>query len=221
MVTTLTNLNVTENYADDTRLTQAQLNTAMASIETSVNTFGYRNIEQLARDCFPDARYELDEDGVANNVNSLYDKQSVTDTYNGGDIAIGTSADAAYAAVDAVNAAITITPMIRGKFLAVFHFTHRVTSTANAVLNIDVSFRLTDGTTASMAANSGGVIAAIAADNGELYHAVTLSQEFNWTDELAHTVTLQKFVRVATNVSTDVVAAAAATGEINMEVHKI
>ena len=221
MAVSLTDLTVTENYADGAQLTFAQLEAQNTSIETAVNTTGLRNIEQLAKDCFGDANYTFNSDGDASLTNTLFDKQYVQSSYTGGDISIGTSADGAYAAVDAVNAVISIVPEIIGKYRATFTFTHRATSTATTEMEADVSFRITDGTTASPAVNSGGYIPATAANSGVLTNTVTLSYIFDFTTTSTKTITLQKYVRTATALSANVVNALAANGEITMSIEKI
>jgi hypothetical protein len=218
---TLTDLNVTENYAANTTLTETQLNTAMTSIESTVNTTALRNLEQLAKDSWGNANYTFDSDGAANMTNTLFDKQTAVDYYNGGNISIGTAATVAWAAVDAVNAAVSITPEVAGKFKATFNFTHRAASTATTEFELDIGFRITDGTDASYATNSGGYMAATAANSGEFIHPVCITHIFTWTTTTAKTVTLQYYNRTCTDVDSNVVSAAAATGEIYMTIEKI
>lgn len=221
MTVSITDLTVTEGYADDTKLTQTQLNTAMTSIETHSNTKLARNLEQLAKDCWSNANYTFTDDGVASKTNSLFDKQYGTDYYNGGNISIGTAATVAWAAVDAVNASISFTPETIGKYIVTCYFTHRATSVATTEFSIDVGFRITDGTDASYAVNSGGYLPATAAGSGIFIHPVFLTHVFNWTTTAAKTVTLQYYNRTCTQVSANVVAAAAASGEIFIVCHKL
>jgi hypothetical protein len=216
-----TDLNVTEDYADDTKLLESQLTTQNTSIETVVNTTILRNMEQGFKDCFGNSNYTFDNDGAANLTNNLFDKQYVETEYTGGDIAIGTSADVGYAAVDAVNAVVTITPEVIGKYRAVFTFTHTATSTATTEMDVDVTFRITDGTTASATINSGGYVAATAASSGVIRNPVTITKVFDFTTTSSKTITLQKYVRTATAVSANVVNALEANGEILMHIEKI
>jgi hypothetical protein len=220
-VGTLTNLDVTEDYADGKQLTEAQLQAQNTSIETSVNTTLMRNLEQLAKDAYGNANYTFNSDGNASLTNTLFDKQYVESTYNGGDISIGTSADVSWTAVDGVNAVVSITPEIIGTYRATFVFTHRATSTATTEMEADVGFRITDGTTASAVVNSGGYVPATAANSGELSNVITISKVFNFTTASSKTVTLQKFVRTATALSANVVNALAANGELYMAIEKV
>jgi len=218
---TFTDANVTEGYASGTFLTQTQLNTAMTSIETYVNTTIMRNLEQGFKDCFGNLNYTFDSDGNPNLTNTLFDKQSAVDYYNGGSISIGTVADAGWISVDAVNAAVSITPEIAGKYRAVFYFNHRATSTATTEFSVETGFRLTDGTDASYAVNSGGKMPATVAGSGIFIHPVFLTHIFTWTTTTAKTISLQKYNRTCTAVSANVVDALAANGELYMLVEKL
>ena len=225
MVIAISDLVVDKSYADGEKLSEAILDAALKvgdpdSIEDYLNKYVKDNLLQLAKDVMPGA-YTFDNDGAGNNVNSIFNKQSVTDFYNGGNIDIGVAVDGAWIAVDAVNAAITITPEYVGKYRAVFYFTHRATSTATTLMDVDVGFRLTDGTDASYAVNSGGRVAATGAGSGVVINPVYLTCQFDWGTTTAKTVTLQKYVRTATDVNANVVAAAAASGEIYMLIEKI
>ena len=218
---TLTDITLTKTYADLTVLDAADLNATFDPMATYLNDTLKDNLQQLARDAFGTTDYTFDSDGVAQYTNNLFDKQYGEDFYNGGDIAIGVAVDVAYAAVDAVNAAIAFTPEKAGRYRCDFYFVHRATSTATTLMDIDVSFRVTDGTTASYAVNSGARLAAAGAGSEIIIHPIYLSYTFNWATTVARTITLQKFVRTATAVSANVVAAAAATGEIWMSVEKV
>src|SRR3990172_6023599 len=158
---TLTDLAYTKTYDDLAVFTEAILDASLDSFQTYINDTVKDNLQQLARDCFGITDYQFDSDGAAQYTNNLFDKQYATDFYNGGDTSIGTSADGAYAACDAVNLAITITPEKVGLYRADFYFTHRSTSSATTLMDIDVNFRITDGTTASYAVNSGARVAAV------------------------------------------------------------
>ena len=218
---TLTDHTLTKTYDDLTVLDEADLDASFNAIVTYINDTLKDNLQQLARDAYGTTDYTFDSDGVAQYTNNLFDKQYAEDFYNGGDISIGVAADAAYAAVDAVNAAIAFTPEKAGRYRADFYFVHRATSTATTLMDIDVSFRITDGTNASYAVNSGARMAAAGAGSEIIIHPIYISMTFNWATTAARTITLQKFVRTATAVSANVVNAAAATGEIWMSVEKI
>ena len=220
-VGTITDLSITKNYADDTRWTEAQLDAFKSSIETFVNTSIARNLEQVAKDAFGNANYTLDSDGSPNLTNTLFNKQSATDSYNGGDISLGTSADVSYAAVDAVNAAVTITPEIIGKYRAVFTFSHIAEFTATTEGQCETSFLITDGTTNSSSIMSGGYMPATAANSGRFVNPISITHEFNFTTTSAKTITLQKFNRTMTAVNANSVGATSTTGEIYMVIEKV
>ena len=63
MATDITALDVTENYASLTVLTQAELNEMADSLEDYINEKIRLNLIQLAKDCFTDA-YVFNDDGV-------------------------------------------------------------------------------------------------------------------------------------------------------------
>lgn len=221
MAISITDLAVTENYADGTILTFAQLTAAMTSIETGVNTYAFRNIEQLAKDAFPEASYTLNNDGSKNITSTLWDKQVETDNYDGGDISIETSTDSGWESVDAVNAAISITPELPGKYKATFVFTHKVTSTATTLMAADTSFRITDSTDASQTQNSGATLAATGSGSSVAQNTVVITHVFNFSTTSAKTITLQKWNRTMTAVSANTVNASSTTGGLYMIVEKI
>jgi len=221
MAVTISDLAYTKNYSDDTRPTEAVLDAAFESIQTYLNDSVKDNLVQLAKDCHGNTDYTLDGDGSANYTNSLFAKQYATDYYNGGDISIGVAADGAYAAVDAVNASILFTPERVGQYRATCRFNHTFTTTATTEGTCEVSFRLTDGTDASYSVRSGGYLPATAAGSGKLSVPIGVSHVFDWTTTTAKTVSLQKYVRAATQVATNIVAATAATGEVYLTVEKI
>jgi len=227
MAITITDLAVTEGYADDNMLTETQLNAAVGddssgSIEYYINNSVITNIIQIAKDAWgTSSAYTLDGDGTANMTATLFNKQYATDYYNGGNITIGTSADSAWAAVDAVNASLSFKPEMIGQYRVTCYFTHRATSTATTEFEIDTGFRLTDGTDASYAVNSGGYMPATAAASGEFFHPCFITFVFDWSTTTTKTITLQKYNRTCTAVSANVVSAAAATGEFYIVCEKI
>lgn len=216
---TMADLAYTKQYDDLTKLSEAQLDAAYESIQDYVNTlkdnFLSVTLDALGSD------YTYPGTGAAVYTNTLYAKQNGTDSYNGGDISIGTTADAAYAAVDAVNASISFTPERAGRYRAVFFFNHVFQLNNTSEGRCETSFRFTDGVDASFAVRSGGYFPAPAANAIRMSNPIMLTHIFNWTDTTAKVVTLQKFVRLATNINTNQVAATAATGEIYMLVEKI
>jgi len=221
MTVSITDLTSTKQYADDTKWTEAQADAWRTSSDDHINTKISRNIEQIGKDAWGNDNYTLNDNGDPSLDNTLFDKQFETENYNGGDITIGTSADVGYAAVEAVNAAISITPELPGRYRVDFRFTHRVTSNATSEMTAETSFRLTDGSTASPCISSGGRVPATAAGSGVLIFPVHLSHIFEWDSTSARTITLQKFNRSMTNISANVVNATPTTGEISMTVEKV
>jgi len=221
MAISISDLTVTEGYADGTILTFAQLAAAMTSIETHSNTKLVNNLEQLALDCFPTASYTFTDNSTKAITSTLWDKQFVEDEYDGGDISIGTSADAGWANVDGTNISVAITPEMAGKYKATFTFTHEATSTATTLMAVEVGFRITDGTDASQPMNSGATLAATGSGSSVFQHPITIVYVFDFTTTTAKTITLQKWVRTATAVSANTVNASSSSGGVYMCVEKI
>lgn len=221
MAISITDLAVTEGYADGTILTFAQLTAAMTSIESGLNTRGFRNIEQIAKDCFPEASYTLDSDGAKNITSTLWDKQVVQDDFGGGDISIETTTDSGFEDVNAVDIVLYITPELPGKYKATFNFVHEVTSTATTLMAAKTAFRLTDGSDASGPQYSGATLAATASGSSVYRSIITLVHIFNFTTTTEKTIKLQKYNSVMTGVSSNTVNANATSGWIYMMVEKI
>jgi hypothetical protein len=221
MAVTITDLAYTENYDDLAVLSEAQLDAAFESIQTHINTYVANNLCQLAKDCYGNTDYQFDNDAAAQYTANLFDKQYGTDYYNGGNVSITTAATLAWAAVDAVNCSLSFTPEKAGKYRVVCYFTHRVASTATTEFSVDVGFRLTDGTDASYAVNSGGLLPATAAGSGTFIHPVFITHVFNWTTTTAKTITLQYYNRTCTEVNSNYVCAAAASGEFVIIAEKV
>lgn len=218
---TIPTFTYSKTYDDLTVLSESDLDATNDSVQTRLNTYEGPNLQQLARDCFGITDYQFDQDGVAQYTNNLFDKQYSAKTYNGGNISITTTADAAYASVDAVNAAITFTPEKAGKYKATFTFTHTFSTNATAEGTLETTFVITDGTSTSPAVRSGGYLPATAANSGKMSLPITISYIFDWATTNARTITLQKFNRAATAISSNVVAATSSTGEIYITVEKI
>ena len=221
MAVLISDLNITEGYQDNQKLTEAQLNASMASIETYVNTYLTNNLEQLAKDSHGASTYTFGNTGAALYTYNLFDKQTGLSSYSGGNIDIGTTADGAWASVDAVNAIVTMTPEKAGKYKVTFMFTHRATSSTTTEFTIETSFRLSDGTSASYHFNSGGYLPATAGNSGLVINPITISYIFTWADIAAKTIYLQKYNRATTAVNANVVCGSDANGIIMMSVEKI
>ena len=218
---TLSDLSYTKTYDDLQVFDEADLDASLNSIQTYTNDTIKDNLVQLAKDAFGITDYQFDSDGNAQYTANLFDKQYATDSYNGGDISITTTADAAYADVDAVSASIAFTPEKTGQYKVTFEFNHVTQSTATTEFQCETTFRITDGSTASFAKFSGGHIPATAAGSGRIANPITISHIFTMTAAVAKTITLQKFNRTMSNVNSNVVSASAATGEIYMTVEKL
>lgn len=221
MAIALNDLAYTETYNDGEILDESDLDSALTSIQTYINDTVKDNLIQLAKDCFPTATYTFNNDGAASRTATLYNKQYGETKYAAGDISVGTSTDAAYAAVDAVNASLSFTPEVLGQYRVTFTFTHTFQLNATSEGTCEVLFKFTDGTTDSAVSRSGGYFPAVAANAIRVANPITITKVFDWADVVAKTITLQKRVMAATNVSTNYVNASSTTGEILMTVEKI
>jgi hypothetical protein len=221
MTVALADLAYTETYNDGEILDEGDLDSAFESLQTYINTSIKDNLVQFAKDSFGEAAYTFNDDGLASRTNTLFDKQYSEVKYVAGDLDIGTTVDGAYGAVDAVNAAMAFTPEVAGKYRVTFTFTHTFTLTATTEGTCETLFKLTDGTADSGTARSGGYFPAVAANSVRVAAPITITKIFNWTDTVAKSVSLQKRVIAATNVSSNYMSATAATGELTMSVEKI
>ncbi len=217
----ISDLNITENYADDKILNEAQLNETEDSVEVYVNSKIKDNLVQLACDVMGINNYTFNDDGLPSLTNTVFNKQTQEDDLVSGDISIGIAPDVGWSNVNAIDASVTITPELPGKYKATFMFTHTMTTQATTEGGVEVSFRLTDGTTASNSINSGGYLPATAANSGVLRIPVCLSCYFDWTTTTPKTVILQKYVRSAAALTSNVVCSTSATGELAMIVEKV
>lgn len=207
----LATLKTNNTWAEGQRLTEAKLD----NIFGITGTTGIQdwaddtvdNLNQLRLDGFGSS-YTLDNDATANFTNSitLYNKQVVTDTYST-NINLGTSTDADYVDVDAVNAAIVFTPnLLAGDYKVTFQFTDHSIGTAAVDTNCETAYRLTDGTTNSNPIRvqhrmDGTGLAA--GDQSEFQIPVMLCHVFtNLAAGTEVTVRLQKRVLTATAVDT-------------------
>ena len=223
MAVTITDFDYTTHklYDDLEVPEEADWDAMFLAFQTQINDKIADNLCQLAKDCYGNTDYQFDSDAAAQYSNNLFDKQYATDYYNGGNISIGTVATGAWAAVDAVNCSLAFTPEKAGKYRVTCYFTHRATSTATTLMVVDIGFRLTDGTDASYAVNSGGTCAATGAGSGIYIHPCFITHVFNWTTTTAKTISLQYYNRTCTSVNANVVAAAAASGEVYIVAEKI
>jgi hypothetical protein len=211
-----------KQYDDLKILDEVQLDAAYNDLNNFANTQLRLNLLQLAKECHGNGSdAQFDSDGNANFTASLFNKQTGSRTYNGGDVSIGTSADGAYADADAANLSITFTPERPGKYAVEFIFTHLIILNATAEGQCETSFRITDGTTFSPGFRAGGYNGAPAANNTRILNIISIPFFFDWADTTQRTVKLQKFNRVCTQVNTNQVAASAANGEFYAKLEKI
>ncbi len=144
MTISIIDFDLDKEYADDTILTEDQLDAGLIdtgdeSVESYINTYIKNNLLQLTKDCFPDNVYEFDDDGLGNMTNTLFDKQIEEETYDSGDFSIDTSIDVDWEDVDAINCYISFTPEARGKYKATCQFTHTFTFTENDEISVTVT----------------------------------------------------------------------------------
>lgn len=210
----------TKSYADLKRLSEAQLDDFNNSHQTYINTYLRSNLLQFALDAYGSS-YNFNQNGLQSVTNTLFDKQTGTKLYSGGDMSIGTVVDVAWGVVDAINAAISFTPEKAGKYAAQFVFTHTVQLNNTSEGTCEVTFRITDGTSVSPVVRSGIYAGTVAANAMRLAQVITIPYEFNWADTTPRTITLQKFVRTATNVASNQVNASGTTGEFYARIEKI
>lgn len=147
MAISITDLDYTDNMASNKKPLLTDVRETLDSIETYVNDSIKDNLVQAAKDSFPSG-YAFDSDGSGNfSTHNLFDKQTESDQYTSGDIAISTTGS--WEDLDATNAAIVFTPdYLAGDFKAVFQFMVSAV-TSNATNEVEVRFRLTDGSETS------------------------------------------------------------------------
>jgi len=143
-MTTIADLDYTDNMASSKQPFLTDIRETLDSIETYLNNSVKKNLVQLSKDCFPSG-YAFDSDGLGQfSTYSLFDKQTGVSTYTGGDITISTTGS--WTDLDATNAKISFTPeYLAGDFKVTAQFMVSCVST-NATNEIEVRFRLTDGT---------------------------------------------------------------------------
>lgn len=191
----ITDLTRTDNMASAKQPFLTDLNETLDSMEGYINTSLVANLEQLLLDAFPSG-YAVDGDGAKNFATyNLYDKQTVNDSYTGGDITIG--AVGAWTDVDATNAAITITPdHLTGDFKVTFQFNVE-SVTSNATNETDVRFRLTDGTTASTFMAKMHLVTGVTTTTNTESKSISHTYN-NLTGDTASTVRLQYYITTTT-----------------------
>ena len=210
----ITDLAYTNNMSAAKKPLLTDLVETLDSIQTHINDKIGDNIEQFVLDAFPSA-YTFDNDGLKNFATwNLFDKQTGTDSYTGGDFTITTTA--AWTDLDATNASITFTPdLLAGDFKCVFQFNVECVTT-NATNEANLAFRLTDGTTNSIGIASIHFVTGVTATTFQV--PVTLIYTFDALSAAAKTVKLQYYI--TTRTSTTIKVLANASEPIHMEVEK-
>lgn len=195
---TLASLDYTDNFAAAKKPFLTDLRTALDSIETYINTTLKNNFNQLSQDVFPSG-YAYDSDGNKQFGASidLFQKQNAIASYTGGNITLSTTG--AWTDVDASNAKITFTPSyIAGDFLARFQFTIDALS-SNATNEVEVRFRLTDGSTTSTAIPAVRIVSGVNASRYDI--PVNVSHVFTSLAASAQTIKLQYFLVTLSNTT--------------------
>lgn len=196
----ITDLAWTDNFADNKKPFLTDLRTALDSIQTQLNDKVSDNLVQVTKDAYGSS-YTFDNDGVAQYTNNLYDKKTAVDSYTGGNFSISTTG--AWTDLDATNASIQITPEIAGDFKFDFLFSVQAVS-SNATNEVDVRFRITDGTTSSTATPRLKLITGVTATT--YTHPVHLTHVFDSMSVALQTVKLQYFISTLTNATLTVLA---------------
>jgi len=207
------------SWADDEILTEDKLDnifgvdgtTGLQDFCDDVND----NIDQLGLDTFGSG-YVFDNDGAANYTGfSLYDKQTIVDSYTGGDVTI--SATGAWTDVDATNAAVVFTPvLLSGDFRVTFSFSVE-SVTSNATNETDVRFRLTDSTTQSTQLPRIKLITGVTTTTNT--SPITLTYTYDGLSVASKTVKLQYFI--TTSTASVIKVHANSNDPILMEVEKV
>jgi len=152
-----------------------------------------------------------------------------TDTYNestysnGTSLALGTSADGAFADVSTANAQITFTVNVPGRFKVEFEFTVNLGSGAVAATNVvEDLLRLTDGTTNSSPVRVKTLNnVSVATINEKQAFPVHLIHVFNFTTTGSKTVKLQKKCLQYTNGTDNFIDTDSATCQLVMRAYRI
>ncbi len=209
----------TDNLSPNKKPVLTDWRTLVTSIEEFLNgttTKGVAlNVNQFSADSWPSA-YAYDNDGAKNYTGfSLFDKQTIVDTYTGGDITI--AATGTWTDVDASNASIGFTPVLLAADFRL-HFQFNVESvTSNATNETDVRFRLTDSSTNSDAFARVKLVTGVTTTTNTV--PVNLSYTFDALAASSKTVKLQYFITTSTASTIKVLANS--NDPISMECEKV
>ncbi len=205
-------LDYTDDFEPANKPVITDFRTSLDAIETYVND-RKDDLEQLRKDAYGSA-YVFDQDAAAQYTNNLYDKLTAVDSYAGGDFTISTTG--AWTALDSTNVAVAITPELAGDFRATFSFSVSAVS-SNATNEIDVRFRLTDGSTQSTQLPRVKLVTGVTATTNVV--PVTLSYTYLSLAASAQTIKLEYFITTSTAMTLKVLANS--NDPILMELEKV
>jgi len=216
MAIAITDLTSTDNMDSAKKPALTDLREHTTSLQTYINDSIKDNLLQLAKDCFPTAAYTFDSDGSKNfTTHDLFDKQTASDTYTGGDITIATVG--AWTDVNATDASITFTPdLLAGDFNACFMFNVEVVTT-NATNEANVWFRITDSTTSSDQIAKLHLVTGVITTTNTV--PVMIFHPFDSLSALAKTIKLQYYINTTT--ATTIKVLANSNSPIVMKIEKI
>lgn len=207
---TIADLDYTDNLAANKKPVLTDWRESLDSIETYINTLK-DNFIQVTNDAFGTS-YAVDGDGAKQFTSDLYNKQTASDTYTGGDTTISTTG--AWTDPDATNLALTFTPdYLAGDFIVTCTFTLECVTT-NAANEIDIRFRLTDGSSDSNPVQVHMVTGVTATT-----HAipVVLKYEFSSLAVAAQTIKLQYYIATQTATTVKILGNSNAVFQIYAE----
>jgi len=230
MAITIDTFALDKQYVDGDLLDEDDLDAAFidadaGSLQYYVNNYIRLNLIQLATDLMP-ASWTFNDDGVASMTNTLYNKQTEVNTYDGGDIDIdAASTDLDFVVVDSTNAIVTFTPENIGKYKVTCQFNHKMIGVVAAAgdMELEVRFRISDGTTASATAKVHWMETSTgAADSRTNEVPITLTLMLDVLSTAADvTVYLYKCNDTLTEITDNEVAASAGDGQVYFLVEKI
>jgi len=204
----ITALTYTNNMAASKKPLLTDLEESLTSIQTWANLLK-DDLIQTVHDAYGTG-YALDHDAAKNfTTNNLYNKQSAVDTYTGGSLTISTAS--AWTDPDATNLALVFTPeYLAGDFLVHCQFSLECVST-NATNEIDIAFRLTDGSTNSNPVHV-HMVTGVTATNFTV--PVHLTHEFASLAASEQTIKLQYYITTQTATTVKILAVAATPFQI-------
>ena len=207
---TIADLTYTDNMDDAKKPILTDLRESLDAIQTYINTLK-DNFVQVTNDAYGSS-YPVDGDGAKQFTADLYNKQSASDTYAGGDLTISTTG--AWTDPDATNLALVFTPdYLAGDFKVTAQFALECVTT-NATNAIDIRFRLTDGSTNSTPI-AVHMVTGVTATTFTL--PINISHEFASLSVAAKTVKLQYYITTQTATTVKLLCNASDTFQIYAE----